>query len=359
MVFNFIALLVFANNVCAQTGFIVKGKVTSMATGAGLVAASVFALNTTLGVATAADGSFSLSLPNGGYDVAVSYTGYQTEVIRVTTATANDVLQIQLKEKEKELAVVSVIASNEVMDGLAKYGDFFKDEFIGKSSNAKRCIIVNPEVLHFFYSKKKSRLKITATEPLVIKNEVLGYSIKYDLDSFTHEYLPEISTYSGYPLYEGMPGDSLQQWQWAAARQQAYKGSILHFMRSVYNKTLAEQQFEMQYMQKKFGKDAAIYVKNWYTALQYQKDDSTQSVEIMPTQQEVGLLYLPTKPSPEYLTNNPTEPANFLFSILSFKPNESIVIEQNGYWYNQNDVTISGYWAWLKLANALPYDYQN
>lgn len=343
--------------VTAQTNFLLKGKVSSVSSGVGLQAASVFAQNTTLGTATDADGNFSITLPNGGYDIAISFTGYQTEVVRVTTANGTDKLEIKLKEKEKELATVSVVASNEIMDGFLKYGNFFKDEFIGKTENAKQCSILNPEALHFFYSKKRNRLKVTATEPVIIKNEALGYNIKYELDSFTHEYKTELSTYSGYPLYENMLGDSTQLAQWAIARSQAYKGSILHFMRSVFFKTLKEQQYEVQFLVKVFGKDDAVKVKDMYAGLQYQKDDSTQTVEILPNQTEVGLLYLAAKPSLNYLKENSTEPKDFLFSILSFKPTESIIIEQNGYWYNQNDITVSGYWAWSKVANLLPYDY--
>jgi hypothetical protein len=33
------------------------------------------------------------------------------------------------------------------------------------------------------------------------------------------------------------------------------------------------------------------------------------------------------------------------------------VIEENGYFYDQADVTNIGYWSWKKLAELLPYDY--
>jgi hypothetical protein len=43
-----------------------------------------------------------------------------------------------------------------VKDGLAKYGAFFNEEFIGKTPNGKQTSIQNPEVLHFFFSKKET-----------------------------------------------------------------------------------------------------------------------------------------------------------------------------------------------------------
>jgi hypothetical protein len=345
----------FAN---AQSYFTLSGKIVNAATKEPMKDASVFAQNTTMGTVTDADGNFKIALPNGGYDLVITYTGFQTESRRITTADAAEPVNIYLKEKEKELEVVSVASSNEVKDGLAKYGAFFNEEFIGKTPNGKQTSIQNPEVLHFFFSKKRNRLKITATEPLIIKNEALGYNIKYTIDSFTHEYATQVSTYTGYPLFEEMTArDDAQKLQWEAARRAAYKGSMLNFMRAVYAKELKPQEFEIQFLVKTNGKESAIKLADPYPAINYDKDDSTQVVEIQPNQNNVGVLFSGEKPSENYLTENPSEPKAFQFSLLNFKPGESIVIEQNGYFYDQNDIAVSGYWAWDKVADQLPYDY--
>jgi hypothetical protein len=341
----------------AQNNYMVSGNVVNEVTGQPLVAASVFAQNTTLGTVTDSIGNFSISLPNGGYDLIISYTGFITENKRITSADNKEKFTIKLKEKSKELEAVAIVSTNEVMDGLAKYGQFFVNEFIGKSSNASLCTIQNPEVLHFYFSKKKNRLKIMAKEPLIISNKSLGYNIKYELDSFTHEYKTEVSTFTGYPLFENMIGDSAQLVLWQKSRNEAYLGSKLHFMRSIYNKQLKEQQFEIQFIVSAYGKEEAIVVKDMYNAINYTKDDSTQTVEITPNQPEVGVLFLGAKPTTAYMAANPSEPKLFKFSLLSFTPKESIVIEQNGYFYEQNDIITSGYWAWDKVAEQLPYDF--
>jgi hypothetical protein len=239
MKLSFILLLsiIFLNIATAQNNFIVSGKVLSEVNGSPMGAASVFAQNTTLGTVTDENGNFKFSLPQGGYDLVITYTGYRTESRRITTADANENIIINLKEKEKELETVAIVSTNEVMDGLEKYGTFFNEEFIGKSANSVSTSIQNREVLHFFFSKKKNRLKITATEPLLIKNEALGYNIKYTIDSFTHEYNTGTSIYTGFPLYEEMQGDSAQKLIWEINRKTAYNGSLLHFMRSVYSKS--------------------------------------------------------------------------------------------------------------------------
>jgi hypothetical protein len=358
MLFTSLFCFLFTQFVTAQNNFTVTGKVLNQLTGLPMAAASVFAQNTTLGTVTDDNGNFKLSLPQGGYDLIITFTGYRTETRRITTVDANENIIINLKEKEKELETVAILSTNEVMDGLAKYGSFFNEEFIGKTENSKRTAIQNPEVLHFFFSKKKNRLKITATEPLIIKNEGLGYNIKYTIDSFTHEYVSGTSTYTGSPLYEEMQGDSTQRSIWLANRKAAYNGSLLHFMRSVYSKDLKAQQFEIQFIIQQNGKDNAIKLKDTYTAINYEKDDSTQTVEILPNQKDVGILFMGEKPSAAYLSDHPTEPKDFKFSMLSFRPNESIIIEQNGYFYDQNDISISGYWTWDKVGEQLPYDYK-
>src|SRR5687767_10632734 len=61
----------------------ITGKVIDKNSKLPLPGASVFAQNTTFGVATDANGDFKLKLLNGGYEVVITFTGYQTETIRI------------------------------------------------------------------------------------------------------------------------------------------------------------------------------------------------------------------------------------------------------------------------------------
>ncbi|MBS1496938.1 MAG: carboxypeptidase-like regulatory domain-containing protein [Bacteroidetes bacterium] len=354
-----IGVFLFSVTTYSQSFYKVSGKIFDANTLQPLQGASVFAQNTTIGTASDAQGNFTLYLPNGGYDLVITFTGYKTDTKRVTTGDEiNKNIEIHLSQKEKEMADVTIVANSEVKDGWEKYGNFFLEEFIGKSSNSKNCTIKNPEALKFYFSKRKNRLKVLASEPLQIENKSLGYDITYTLDSFTHEYNSEISLYTGYPLFSEIPTtDSLQKEQWARARTKAYLGSTLHFMRSIYQQSLKEEGFEIQFLVKTNDKQMAIPLKNEYAALHYQKDDSTHTVEILPNQLDVGVIYTKEKPSENYLKLNTGEPSDFQFSVLSFLPQQSIIIEQNGYYYEQNELSISGYWAWSKIADMVPYDY--
>ncbi|MEP7141667.1 MAG: carboxypeptidase-like regulatory domain-containing protein [Ferruginibacter sp.] len=337
----------------------ITGKVIDAVTKAPMQAASVFAQNTTTGTATNTDGNFTLRLPNGGYDLVITFTGYQTVSRRITTADADDKnIVIELKQKESAMEDVVVKASNEVKDGWEKYGQFFLDNFIGKTENSKGCTITNKEVLKFYFYKKRNRLKVLATAPVEMENLALGYKLKYTLDSFIHEYGTQAGIYTGYPLFEEMqPKDSIQKTTWQVNRLKAYKGSMLHFMRSVYNKSLKEEGFEIQYVAKSNDKETAIRLSDFYRALNYSKDDSTQVVDIVPNQPDIAVLYSNEEPDPGYSAQNEDTTKNFELSVITIAANESIGIEQNGYYFDQNDITITGYWIWDKMGDMVPYDY--
>lgn len=350
--FLFIATLVFS-----QAGYTVAGKVIDKNTKLPLQGASVFAQNTTFGMATEAEGNFKLKLPNGGYELIITFTGYETESHRISNLTAGENLVIELAPKEKSLQEVSIVFSNEVTDGWQKYGDFFTENFIGKSEFSQQTRIKNPEVLKFYFSKKRNRLKVLASEPLLVENFALGYIIKFAIDSFTYEYDNNTAQFIGYPLFEEMLGAADKGVVWQQNRIKAYKGSQLHFMRSLYNKNLADEGFEVQFLVKNNDNETTIPLKKPYLALNYTRDDSSNIVEFRPNQPDIVVIYTKAKPEMAYLNFDPKAKKDFQVSTLSIAKGESIVIEQNGYFFEQGDITTNGYWGFEKVGDMLPYDY--
>ncbi len=348
-------------SVCAfsqSTYYYVTGMVLSADAKTPLQGASVFAENTTLGTVTDQDGKFVLALPNGGYSLVVSYTGFNTQSERVSNNNAAMPLSFALTTKEKLMGDVAIVSTGEVKNGWEKYGNFFLEEFIGKTKNSEQCSIRNPEVLKFFYSKRKGRLKVLAEQPIVIENNALGYTIKYELDSFVHEYNSELSVFTGYPLFEDMKDSTeAQKSSWKAAREKAYYGSTLHFMRSFYNKQLEKEGYELQLILQLNNKDEAFKIKDVYSNMGYATKDSSASVTIKPKQPRIGVLYKKDKPTPDYIKANLEEPTDFQFSTLIFPLEGNVEIESNGFYFDQNEITLSGYWSWLKMGDALPYDF--
>src|SRR5688572_15650407 len=163
--------------------FTVTGRIVDTESKEPLTGASVYCQNTTIGTTTNKQGEFSLQLKSGGYELIISYTGYQTKQIQISSADAR-LADIELSKEEKSLGEVIIKTSNEVKDGWTKYGSFFIEHFIGNTPNAAKTILLNPEVLKFYFLKKSNKLRVLATEPLQIENKSLGYNLRYQLDSF-------------------------------------------------------------------------------------------------------------------------------------------------------------------------------
>jgi hypothetical protein len=332
--------------------FTIKGKVVDSISKEPLFAASVFAQNTTSGTTTNREGEFSLSLKPGGYELIVSYTGYQSREIRISNNDTNP-LQIEMTKEEKAMEEVVIRSSNEVKDGWDKYGKFFLENFIGSTPNAQQCILQNPEAVHFYYYKKSEKLKVLATEPLVIANQALGYNLRYQLDSFMYYYKTQVSSYRGYCFFSEMDSSFAQQRVWSANRKKAYDGSKLQFMRSYYDSTLSEDGYEIALLDSVNDKKFNI-VRNPYDTTFYGIYDSTHEVEVF-YPRKISVAYK-KKPETEYLKKFKL-PLNVGTQLSYIDLLDAIEIKENGYFYDQKDWVSQGYWSWKNLADLLPYDY--
>ncbi|HEU4859428.1 MAG TPA: carboxypeptidase-like regulatory domain-containing protein, partial [Chitinophagaceae bacterium] len=227
----------------SQSNFTVSGKVIDSASRDPLAFASVFCQNTTQGTATNKEGSFSLSLKEGGYDLVITYTGYKSQLIRISPEMKTTELEIVMTKEEKSIEEVVIRSSNEVKDGWKKYGKFFIENFIGSTPFSSQCVLTNPEVLKFYYFRKSEKLKVMADSPLVISNNALGYDLRYNLDSFLFMYKTDLCSYRGLGFYEEKTGTADSVKIWKKNRQKAYLGSRLHFMHSYYDSSLTEAGF--------------------------------------------------------------------------------------------------------------------
>jgi len=356
--FLFLAVyLLISQSTLAQSYYYIKGKVVDANTGEPLASASVFAQNTTVGSTTDSAGNFRIKLPEGGYTLVITYTGYETENLRINQNNAKEDLTISLSPEEKSLEEVSIVLDLEVKNGWEKYGQFFLNNFIGQTNYSKACIIKNPEALHFYFYKKRNTLKVLAKEPLIVENFALGYTLKFNIDSFTNNYDTRTALFVGYPLFEEMQGTTAQKNMWLKNRFNIYHGSMLEFMRSLYKKSLADEGYELKFIIKTPTEEVPITFKDPYSALNFSKDTSG-IVTIRPSQNEVAIIYHRERPEVAYLVLDPSSNKNFQISTLVFEPGQSLKIEQNGYFYPQEELITNGYLGFKKIADMLPYDYQ-
>jgi hypothetical protein len=334
----------------AGAQFVVTGKIMDSATREPLSPASVYCQNTTLGTVTSKDGEFSIALKSGGYDLVFSFTGYQTQTVRVKE---NSHLEILMIKEDKSMSEVVLKTSNEVADGWEKYGDFFVKNFIGTTPNSQHAVLENPEVLKFYFSKRNNKLKVLATEAVRISNKALGYNLTYQLDSFVYHYNNHMNSYRGYCFFAEMEGDDSTNAAWAKARLEAYEGSKLHFLRSYYDSSLKEDGWIVDLLDekndKKFGK-IDPYDSAYYGAM-----DSTMQIEIW-FPRKISVTYKKKSMEYDYLKKM-NLPKNIPYIISYVDLRDAIAITENGWYYDQKDWVNQGYWSWKNLADLLPYDY--
>jgi hypothetical protein len=373
----FIILLFSGISFKSYSQFTVTGIVLDSASREPLTAASIFCQNTTMGTYTNKQGEFSMALKSGGYDLIISYTGYQTQTIKVSDNTK---LEVLMRKEDKSLSEVVIKTSNEVPNGWDKYGDFFVKNFIGSTPNAAKTIVQNPEVLKFFYYKRSNKLKVLATDAVMIANNALGYNIRYQLDSFVYYYNTDVSSYRGYCFFTEMEGGDSLKLVWQKSRSLTYYGSRLHFMRSYYDSTLIEDGWIIDMLDEnskgKFNKVTDVYDSSYYNLITYTRDsiaytrDSTGEImdstihQVMTGKvdveiyypRKISITYITKRPEPEYLKKM-NLPKNAPFQISYIDMKDWIDISENGYYYDQKNWINQGYWSWKNLADQLPYDY--
>jgi hypothetical protein len=242
----FCLLLFIAGAASAQRS--ITGKVVNESTQEPIPGSSVFISNTSFGTVTRKDGSFELlDIPSGKYELIISSVGYGTVAHSFTSDQLPMRMKVELQQKVRELANVTVEPS--VEEGWDRWGQVFMDNFVGQTPNAKNCKIKNEKSIRFRYFKKTNRLVAYSDDPIILENKALGYIVKYQLEDFEVNYKTHVTFFAGYPLFEDMNKSKKGvPRRWERSRDKAYYGSMMHFMRSVYANTLAEEGYDVKRM---------------------------------------------------------------------------------------------------------------
>lgn len=218
-------------------GQVIKGRITDALTGTPLEKVSVYFDGTYQGTVSDSAGNFALSNTiKTSSPLVVSFVGYESQKI---SNYADGTLSIALKSKVVELNEVT-IGGDEI--SRAKAMKIFLKEFIGEDT--KDCVIDNPDEIYFRYNKKEDLLMADAEKPLIITNKTLGYKITYFLTSFSHTPYLQTKYKGNYFFTEDTAG--LKPGKIKAimkARDEAYYGSRMHFIRALWANELDKNFF--------------------------------------------------------------------------------------------------------------------
>jgi len=329
----------------------ISGKVVDDSTSAPLFGVNVFLVNTTLGRSTDESGNFEIrNIPLGTYEIIASRLGYAVYSFRTrVTAAGIQKLEIRLTPTIVQLGEVLVAASDQAI--WRKNLQRFDELFIGTTRNARQCDIVNPEVLDL-KSDGPDDLEATARRPLAIENLSLGYHIEFLLKTF--KVLNDVMTVEGMPRFtELKPSSAAQQAEWKENRMRAFKGSPRHFLVSLFHKQLAENGF-------------TIYLVSSLAPELFISKQPVKEGEILtdlPREYEKSLRFN------HYLEVEYDDAVEAGFNLLRRGGTTrqiswltlnyyAVTITQNGLINEQFPTRVYGYWAWKRMADALPLDYE-
>ena len=228
----------------------ITGVITEAATGKPLESVAVYFDNTTLGTTTNSEGFFSIDYTDAiQTTLVISYLGF--EKMYISNYRNREDLSIQLKEEANTLETVYL----DYDDGLTRQQklQIFRREFLGRSPFGKSCKILNESAIYLKYDKVEQVLTVSASEPILVENKALKYKISYEVVQFetvfryinleTTDYTPESVIFLGTTFYKDL--NDKQRKGVLKKRKTAYFGSVQHFMRSLYNKELTMNQFEI------------------------------------------------------------------------------------------------------------------
>lgn len=356
-----------------QAQRIITGKIIDFNTKQALPSASVFLANTSAGTNTNSAGEFKLEIAGSGrYNLVVALIGYETYATEISLQENLTGLKIELKPQVAELE--EVIVGNYDKNGWEKWGVFFMEMLIGNTPNALNCKLLNKEAVKFSFSKKENILRAYATEPLRIENNALGFDLTYSLTQFEHNYKTRIFFYQGYPLFSEKKAKNNRQYQkWVANRKETYKGSLMHFMRSVFRNKIIEEGFEIRRIIRQKVPSANIKLNGEPImeevdvlvntplngdSIAFAIDDNTAGLQF---KDYLQVVYKNKAMSPLYVRSKRNITLGDPMSAKLFMPDTSKIVSvlANGSYFFGKDILTLDYWAWSeKLSNLLPLEYR-
>ena len=349
----------------AQNSYTLTGRVVDEKQ-APLPGATVFLTGTKSIAASDGGGNFNLSvLKAGEYKLIVKMVGYKPLVKDVAIREQGMKLSLQLEPDVKSLRSVTVRPDKSWLDHM----ETFKQQFLGESENALHCKLVNSGILTFDYDRKAEKLTAVADDILIIKNQELGYQLKYVLLNFEYDEKKNSVVFMGYPSFEELKGTPEEEAQWKTNRRMAYLGSIHHFVRCIYEQNCKAEGFVVYKIRNRapFGFPDANKrpVKVDYDQVSF---DSLLTVsddhhKVLSFKDALYVVYAKQKEQQIYKEKGYSLAGMYItrrvpegeVSIVNlFGP---VTIDDTGAFQPTSSLYFEGYMGWKKIADLVPYEY--
>ena len=247
--FLFSLMLIMSSlTLVSQEGFgqtrVLKGRVVEKESGNPISYCTVALVGTSMGSITDKDGYFEIkNLPNETLNIVVSHIAYENRILVYDPKGLPESLIIKLDPAVVELDQVEISTKGKgrvARKRRREIGDFY-NMVLGTGYDDKDIELTNAEIIDLKDLTSKSTI-YSANYDLNFVNQHLGYQIDYY--NFAFYMADRAKSFFGYPVFTEMkPENEEQQKQWVTNREKAYNGSLTHFLRSLIENKVAEENF--------------------------------------------------------------------------------------------------------------------
>jgi hypothetical protein len=348
----------------------ISGIVLDAKTNQPLAAANVFIANSTMGDASDDEGRFLIrNVPLANIELVASVIGYRVEKrrIRIDETVGEITFRLTPKAIEAPAIEVSAESTRRWRKNLGK----FTELFLGTSVNAEECTFLNPEVLDFQDETDARPFMATAREPLQIENRALGYDISLLLEKF-ESLKGEVRYVITSKFDPTKPRNREEEQRWRQNRIRTYNGSRRHFLKALFMNRVKQEGFLIQNLTSPtFGEKTRQLQSPTRSTLLSRAEGSQELRLSFPEILEV--TYVPELEEEAYIdfrlqhdftlvttTQGIRDRAKEPLNQTSWAELErlSVTIDSYGHIDDPLSMKTNGYWAWERVAEMLPWEYE-
>lgn len=238
-----LVLMLIAGSAIEVRGQVIRGTVIDSQTDDAVSFASVFFSGTIVGTVADENGEFELDISrHATLPLSVSAIGYSS--VSLEGISTSEPLLVYLTPMVYDIPAIDISGRSLERERMANLQNF-RNQFLGMTSYAGRCEILNEEDITFNYGSESDTLKAVALKPLQIHNKALGYIITFYLENFEYCRGSRNVIYTGKFIFTDDGSGRISGSFNEIRRNNVYGGSIMHFFRSLWADDLEAQGFSV------------------------------------------------------------------------------------------------------------------
>jgi len=237
------ALLLLATNIYVSAyNQVINGTILDAETNDSIPFAAVYLNGTFVGSTSDKYGYFELDIAKDTLrPITISAIGYYSYTLSNYSTIERQKIYLSPKVYEiQEVSISSKSLGKERNENLI----LFRNVFLGETSTARKCRIINEEDITFNYYSNDDTLRAFTSKPILIENNALGYKITYYLDKFEHDRMSNTTSIFGNLIVdEDITINVRNNRRYERRREHAFLGSRMHFFRALWADDLESNRF--------------------------------------------------------------------------------------------------------------------